>query len=147
MIFRHRINFSMPSFSCQMLRHGHQLDAFFPADFVPKSDGICIVAKNEQVALGNADAHESIHTAPHQGFADALSTVRVSDSQVVDVTAPPVMAAQRRPDDLVILQGHITQPGVALQKTLDTLFRVGIAEIDAFAGLPQGVDRFVVFDG
>jgi hypothetical protein len=102
----------------QRLRHGDQLHPLLPAQALPELQPGLVVAQHEQVAAVNAHAHQREHAAPYQRFADALPAVRFGHGQVMDVTVPPIAAAQRRSDDLSLVDGDVAQIWVALEESV-----------------------------
>ena len=94
-----------------------------PAQALPEFQPGLVVAQNEQVTAMDAHAHQGEHATPHQRLADALPAMGFSHSQVMDVAMSPVTAAQRRSDNLTLVDGNVTQVRVALQEAFDALMQ------------------------
>ena len=66
--------------------------------------------------FADADSHQVIDATGNKRAADALPAVLFLHGELIDITAPAVVAAQYSTDDSVVIPGDETQARIALQK-------------------------------
>jgi hypothetical protein len=67
------------------------------------------------MALVNPGLLESLQRVPDKSSADTFASICLADSQVVEVSSPPVRAAEHCTDKLAALTGHKAHAAVPLQ--------------------------------
>jgi len=125
--------------------HQPQFRAQLPAGVHPKLHACRIIREDEDVAFGNAGLAEFRQTGIYQSPADASLTMPLGHREMMQVTAPAVVAAQHGANYPAILLRNETEAWIVPQKRGDGPARVGFIQSHPFRAPPQGDDRVVIF--
>ena len=114
---------------------------------LPETGPVDVFAQDKQVAFGDADGLQGRQAVFHQGPAESLPAVFRVHRQVVEISPPAIVPAEHGRHHPHLVDGHVTQAGVAEQVVADIVPGVGLTQADALAGAPQGGHLVVVFHG
>ena len=80
-----------------------------------------VVTKDHHVTFAYSLFPQCRHTGPYQGRAYALTSMPISDGQVVDEPTTSIVTAENSAHDCTVEIGHGAQSRVALQKRFDPI--------------------------
>jgi hypothetical protein len=107
------------------------------ADGSPEFTTRCVAREHKQMALANANAAQARHTFANQATADTVALALRCHSQVMNETAPSVVAHENRADQQTAGNSNKAQTWIAQEELLDGSRFVRVAEADARRSLPQ----------
>src|SRR5262245_11306359 len=117
------------------------------SDVPPERGAVVVVGEEEDVALGNAQARELPEAPPEERPRDAAPPVARRDGEVMQVAAPPIVAAEDGTDQHVARSRDHAQGRVPLEERCDAVRGVRLAQADSRARLPESEYLGVVRGG
>jgi hypothetical protein len=99
---------------------------------------------HEDVALPDAFFVQGGEASCGQRFAKTFASERRRNGQMMQISAPSIVAAKHRANDLGINGRNKAHAGIALEKRRHSLLGVGIAQPDSLSQSPQGKGVVIV---
>jgi len=111
---------------------------------LPKGSARGIASEEEDVAFLDAEPPQLSEAGVHQMPAQTPPTLRLLDRQVMQIAAPPVVAAEHGADDLALGPRHEAQARIPREVGFDRGARVGFVQADTLGALPEAQHGVVV---
>jgi hypothetical protein len=119
---------------------------FFPAGATPEFTTARIIAGHHDDGPLHANSAQSIKTFLQQTLTYSASLIRRINSQVINMSAAPIMTAKTNADHGSSIRRHTAQSWIARQKLSDAFSVVTFGDLETFDALPQMESRVVITD-
>jgi hypothetical protein len=106
-----------------------------------------IVGVEEYVALENSRALKLRETGFNEFLPDAAISMRLRDGEMMQITAPSIVAAENSADDFMAVAHDETHSAVSREELRDALARIAFVQADALRFLPQADDLIEIIQG